>query len=215
MKKVAILAITTFMMSGSLLSAQSYGNSQPYGNSSMNSGSSQMPMNSSSNGQMQMQPNSRGQMQGNPNMQPNSNGPMQMNPNSPRPMNSPQDNNNQQLVYTQWSNGPFYADGAPVNAQPNIPQPTAAPRGEVNPTMNAAISNDAVTTRVKNALKNDGALSNSAKNIQVSVQDGKVTLSGVALNEAEKTKVETMVKQINGVKTVINRLIVPSTPSTR
>lgn len=127
---------------------------------------------------------------------------------------SAQPQNNNQQVYTQWTNGPFLADGTPANAQPAMPQQSGNARANINPSMNAAISSEAVTHRVRTALKNDPSLSNSARNAQVTVNDGKVTLSGVAITEAEKSKVEAIVRQVNGVKTVINHLIVPSTPST-
>lgn len=220
MKKVAIFALTVLVMGGSVLSAQSYGNSYPSGGSSnpisYPSSSPQNPNNQMQQARIDDRINVSQPGNPNPVGKPTYNSPSSPSAPAANPQPSSVTPEGTQ-VYSQWSNGPFYADGSTMS--PNIP----VQQQHQNPNMNnmrtdannvnAAISNEAVTTRVRTVLKNDTALSNSAKNIQVSVNEGKVTLSGVVISDAEKNKVESMIRQVNGVKTVINRLVVSSATS--
>lgn len=222
MKKVAIFALTVLVMSGSVLSAQSYGNSYPSGGSSnpisYPSSSPQNPNNQMQQARIDDRINVSQPGNPSPVGKPTYNSPSSQSAPSTNPQPSSVTPEGTQ-VYSQWSNGPFYADGSTMS--PNIPvqqqQHNAnasanSIRTDAN-NVNAAISNEAVTTRVRTVLKNDTALSNSAKAIQVSVNEGKVTLSGVVVSDAEKNKVESMIRQVNGVKTVINRLVVSSSTS--
>jgi osmotically-inducible protein OsmY len=68
-------------------------------------------------------------------------------------------------------------------------------------------SDDAVAARVRNALQKDTTLS-SSRNVQVAVDDGKVTLTGTVKNDDEKSKIETIAKQVSGVKSVSNKVTV-------
>jgi hyperosmotically inducible periplasmic protein len=73
----------------------------------------------------------------------------------------------------------------------------------------AADSGDAwVTTKAKIALlTSDGV---SAWDVNVDTQDGNVTIHGKVNSEAEKTKAESVVRKLDGVKTVRNLLqVVP------
>jgi len=54
----------------------------------------------------------------------------------------------------------------------------------------------------------------SAATTKVAVKDGVVTLTGTADNEAQKTLTEVYAKEIDGVKSVRNELVVKQTPAT-
>lgn len=55
----------------------------------------------------------------------------------------------------------------------------------------------------------------SAATTKVTVNDGVVTLTGTADNEAQKTLTEVYAKEIEGVKSVRNELVVKETPATK
>lgn len=69
---------------------------------------------------------------------------------------------------------------------------------------------DDVAFKVRRTLQSDHSLSPSARNIQVSVDAGRVSLSGTVANDAEKVRVESMVKKVDGVKNVVSNLTVSS-----
>jgi len=77
------------------------------------------------------------------------------------------------------------------------------------------IGDDKIAQKIRLSLKNDLTFSDSARNIQINVTNGKVTLTGVVGSNSEKTKIETMVKEASGVNSVVNNLKVSSTPVTR
>lgn len=67
--------------------------------------------------------------------------------------------------------------------------------------------NEAVASRVLSAYQNDPTLS-SVHTVQVTVYNGEVTLTGTVKNDDEKSKLETIAKQVNGVKSVSNKVTV-------
>jgi hypothetical protein len=67
-------------------------------------------------------------------------------------------------------------------------------------------ADEKITNDIKSALSNDKTLSFSAKNIDIAVKNGKVTLSGEINNDLEKNRVEEIVKNVNGVAFVYNKL---------
>jgi len=73
-------------------------------------------------------------------------------------------------------------------------------------THNGAIVDDDIVQKVKWSLKNDPSFSSQGKSIQVSVKNGEVTLSGTVKDNAERQKIEAAVKQIEGVRTINNKL---------
>lgn len=124
-------------------------------------------------------------------------------------------NYNYQYPYGQYLN----QNEQPKSDTPNTMTPPDqraiamnAPAADKTPTTAMATppTNDEVVARVRAILKSDTSLSNGARIINISADAGKVTLTGNVANQAEKNKVETVVKQINGVKTVVNRLEVSS-----
>ncbi|MCE5318442.1 MAG: BON domain-containing protein [Parachlamydia sp.] len=69
----------------------------------------------------------------------------------------------------------------------------------------AVDSNEAVGQRVLSALQKEPTLS-TPRNVQVTAFDGKITLTGTVKSEDEKSKVESIAKQVSGVKSVINNI---------
>lgn len=63
---------------------------------------------------------------------------------------------------------------------------------------------------VRKSVVNDKSLSVSAHNVKMLVADGAVTLRGPVASADEKSKVETLVKQVGGVSSVDNQLDITS-----
>lgn len=106
----------------------------------------------------------------------------------------------QQQPQNSYNQG--YNQGNPQNPQRQYSSNDNRAYNENTRTSNS--TEDAVRTK----LQNDTSLSRNARNVEVSEQDGKVSLYGTVASEAEKTKVESIVKQVNGVKSVSNNLTV-------
>lgn len=68
------------------------------------------------------------------------------------------------------------------------------------------VPDEVISSNVIRNLRGTPYFSNSAKNIQVSTKDGKVTLKGKAANKNEKNQIEYMVKNVQGVDSVSNDL---------
>lgn len=65
-----------------------------------------------------------------------------------------------------------------------------------------------VEARVHTALQKDSSISQQAKNIAVAETDGNVTLTGNVPTKAEKDKVIVIIKNVDGVKSVIDRITI-------
>jgi hyperosmotically inducible protein len=63
-----------------------------------------------------------------------------------------------------------------------------------------------VAAAVRKAIVGDDSLSTSAHNLKFIAADGTVTLRGPVKNDAEKARVESIVKGVPGVTTVQNQL---------
>lgn len=66
---------------------------------------------------------------------------------------------------------------------------------------------------VRQAIQNDSSVSDMGHNANVIVADGAVVLRGQVKSDAEKTRIDTLVRQVGGVKEVTNELDVK--PPTR
>jgi osmotically-inducible protein OsmY len=73
-----------------------------------------------------------------------------------------------------------------------------------------AASDTAVTTQVQAKFLNDPMI--KARRINVQTQEGGVTLSGSVMSKAESDKAEELAKDTEGVKRVVNNLIVETRP---
>jgi osmotically-inducible protein OsmY len=63
-----------------------------------------------------------------------------------------------------------------------------------------------VAAAVRKAIMDDSSLSTTAHNVKFVASDGTVTLRGPVKNDAEKARVESIVKGVPGVATVQNQL---------
>jgi osmotically-inducible protein OsmY len=63
-----------------------------------------------------------------------------------------------------------------------------------------------VAAAVRKAIMDDDSLSTTAHNVKFVASDGTVTLRGPVKNDAEKARVESIVKGVPGVATVQNQL---------
>ncbi|KLD63940.1 hypothetical protein Y882_10040 [Dyella japonica DSM 16301] len=59
---------------------------------------------------------------------------------------------------------------------------------------------------VRKVLANDTSLSDAGHRVEVIVSDGAVVLRGPVKNDTEALRVETLTRQVNGVKEVTNEL---------
>ncbi|MEK6279310.1 MAG: BON domain-containing protein [Acidobacteriota bacterium] len=126
------------------------------------------------------------------------------------------------------SNAPIATDGNAISAarpNPSAPtinadkaKPTNSPGGQnetVAPTANTPSSqigsggNDLfLFTKARSRLDSDTVLKSST--ITIEVKAGVVTLSGAVANAAHKSKAEQLVREVEGVKAVNNRLRITS-----
>ena len=74
-----------------------------------------------------------------------------------------------------------------------------------------AIDDASIHTKVKAALINDPVITGKA--IDVSVNRGEVTLTGAVNGEAEHQKAVDTAKGINGVKAVVDKIVVRDVPA--
>ncbi|GAB2793039.1 BON domain-containing protein [Dyella kyungheensis] len=59
---------------------------------------------------------------------------------------------------------------------------------------------------VRKAIANDASLSDAGHQVAVIVSDGAVVLRGPVKDDTEKTRIDTLVRQVGGVKEVTNEL---------
>ncbi len=63
-----------------------------------------------------------------------------------------------------------------------------------------------LVARLRKAIIDDKALSTNAHNVKIVVNDGRIWLRGPVASEAEKTRVEALVKESSGGKTATSSL---------
>lgn len=103
--------------------------------------------------------------------------PTQQNPNQP---------------YTQPSNVPTMPGKTSYNA--------------TNEKKNLAMSDEDITQKIRWSIRDDKTIQPESKNAQVTVNNGNVSLSGSVMNEEDKAKISSLVRQVQGVKSVSNNL---------
>jgi len=114
--------------------------------------------------------------------------------------------------YEQSSSAPMYGStpGTTTQTQPGQNQPTATTSqpGAISETDRTLVS------QVRTELSKDTTLAAIVPSIQITAQNGTVTLSGNVPSEQEKQKIEAAVKSAGNVVTVNNQLQVSSTSIT-
>lgn len=98
-------------------------------------------------------------------------------------------------------------DGATPLAGPAVASGTRAPEGEgMDATKEDGLADRDITAAIRRSVVADDALSFRAKNVDIRVSEGAVTLRGTVATAAEKTKIEALAKRAAGVSRVDNRL---------
>lgn len=90
---------------------------------------------------------------------------------------------------------------------------TSSPAGSMAADMGSSESDKRLNTQIRQALNTDASLAGVGQNVQLSTQNGKVTLRGSVSSEAEKKQIEQKVKQMSEVDNVDNQLQVASSGS--
>lgn len=105
-----------------------------------------------------------------------------------------------------------------TNPEP-APAPTYQPGYRMNKPANMSTSDMDIENKLRTALRNDDTLSPKARSIQVSSENGIVTFTGEVRDDAEKTRIQQLAKQLPGVRSVSNSITVvvtgaPTNPAT-
>ena len=87
---------------------------------------------------------------------------------------------------------------------------TKTPQDQTNKTQDRQL-----LAEVRRAIVRDKSLSTKAHNVKILVEGGAVTLRGPVKNAGEKTKVEALAKNVNGITSTDNQLDVKTTASAR
>lgn len=106
-----------------------------------------------------------------------------------------------------YANGTMGTKSDAVNAQTGTTS-TQSQSGMTTRTTGAAVSDAAITTKVKAKFAADHQV--SATNIHVDTDNGVVKLTGTAKSQDEATKAENLAKSIQGVTSVDNSIQVSS-----
>lgn len=85
------------------------------------------------------------------------------------------------------------------NPPPNPPRNQAA--SQIHRSADAQLQ-----ASVRNTILNDASLSDAGHHVTVIVSDSAVVLRGSVKDDAEKTRIDTLVRQVHGVKEVTNEL---------
>jgi osmotically-inducible protein OsmY len=93
--------------------------------------------------------------------------------------------------------------GPPANqAQPpSQTQPPSQPASQIHSSADAQLQ-----ASVRKAIANDKSLSDAGHHVNVIVSDGAVVLRGPVKDDTEKSRIDTLVRQVGGVKELTNEL---------
>jgi len=110
----------------------------------------------------------------------------------------------------------FALSAAPAFAQEKPKETTVVIKDDTTPKVKKgtqAVSDASVTTAVKTRLMKDKAARETS--IDVDTRDGVVTIAGTVPTEADKTRIDSLVRRTTGVKGVNNTLTVSAATSGR
>lgn len=99
---------------------------------------------------------------------------------------------------------PAGAGTAPTPRPPTMPMHDPNNPNRVIPSPSA--SDMQLAANVQQTLQRDNSLSPAAHQVKVIASDGAVVLRGSVMNDAEKAKIDSMVRGMSGVKEVTNEL---------
>lgn len=124
--------------------------------------------------------------------------------------------NTQSNGANQWNN-----QNSANSTQTNPNQPYTQPSNLTNPSRlqsyvdprtgkYMAWTDDEMAQKIRWAIRDNKNISSLAKTTEVSVKNNNVTLTGTVVDEAEKNKIASIVRQIQGVKSISNNITVTS-----
>ena len=117
----------------------------------------------------------------------------------------------EQARYTDYGT-PYSTGGSTSSYQQSTG--TAQQTTSSNPASQATSETDRnLVSQVQQSLRQDNALAGLMPAIQISAQNGSVTIAGNVSSEQEKQKIESAVKSTSGVATVNNQLQVAGSPT--
>ncbi len=101
-----------------------------------------------------------------------------------------------------------------VDAQHSSPDNTSINKDRIGPTADQQkmnISDRTITQQIRKMIHHDRSLSTYGRNIDIFIQDGKVTLRGLVRSEEERGNLEAKAASVAGQENVTNQLeVAPS-----
>jgi osmotically-inducible protein OsmY len=92
---------------------------------------------------------------------------------------------------------------------------SSQPGTYANPTQSSMEMDRALADRVKDALRNNANTGSMAPNINVSAQNGSVTLTGTVPNDQQRQMVDNLVRNVTGVSSVYDQMQIAAAPTGR
>jgi hypothetical protein len=90
----------------------------------------------------------------------------------------------------------------PTNYNPNARNSNF----QANPNNNLYVSDQSILQTIRSTLKDDKSISDDAKNVEIAVNNGAVTLTGSVDSDNDKARIEAITRQINGVNKINNNI---------
>ncbi|WP_201313431.1 BON domain-containing protein [Dyella sp. EPa41] len=101
---------------------------------------------------------------------------------------------------------PAGAGTVPTPHEPTMPLPMHDPRNPSRVIPSPSAADQQLAANVQQILQRDNSLSPQGRQVKIIASDGAVVLRGPVANDAEKAKIDSIVRGIAGVKEVTNEL---------
>ncbi|BBI17124.1 BON domain-containing protein [Neochlamydia sp. S13] len=111
-------------------------------------------------------------------------------------------------VNTSGVQTPGHSAGQTYTQPSNLPRHSDAKISYSETKKTAAWTDGDISQKIRWAIKDDKKLSSYAKTAEVSVNNGNVIIAGSVNNEDEKNHIASIARQVPGVKSVSNNLVI-------
>ncbi|RAO76300.1 BON domain-containing protein [Dyella jiangningensis] len=101
---------------------------------------------------------------------------------------------------------PAGAGTVPTPREPTMPMPMHDPKNPSRVIPSPSAGDQQLAANVQQTLQRDNSLSPAGRQVKVIASDGAVVLRGPVANDAEKAKIDSVVRGLPGVKEVTNEL---------
>lgn len=101
---------------------------------------------------------------------------------------------------------PVGAGSVPTPREPTMPMPMHDPKNPNRVIPSPSAGDQQLAASVQQILQRDSSLSPAGRQVKVIASDGAVVLRGPVANDAEKAKIDAVVRSVPGVKEVTNEL---------